>query len=72
MAVFSGRPPAGRQGRAHRGVAAFLPFLITLAIGAIVVAVVALSIGGHSTARQTTIPLPAPAPSATPAPNVSP
>jgi hypothetical protein len=53
-------------------VTAFLPFLITLAIGAIVVAVVALSIGGHSTVHQTTIALPVPAPSATPPPGVTP
>jgi len=72
MAVFSGRPPARRQPSGRRGVTAFLPFLVTLLIGAIVVAVVALAIGGHSTVHQTTIPLPAPSPSATPPPNVSP
>lgn len=72
MAVFSGHPPGGRKVRTRRRVTSFLPFLITLALGAIVVAVVALAIGGHSAAHQTTIALPAPSRSATPPANIHP
>ena len=72
MAVFSGRPPARRGRRGGRGITAFLPFLITLAAGAIVVAIVAVVIGGHSTVHQTTIALPAPSRGSTPPANIHP
>jgi hypothetical protein len=52
--------------------AAFLPFLITLAAGAIAVAVVAVVIGGHSTVRARTIALPPPSRASTPPANVHP
>ena len=72
MVVFSGRPPARRRSRGRHGITAFLPFLITLAAGAIVVAIVAVLIGGHSTVHQRTIALPAPSPASTPPANVHP
>lgn len=72
MVVFSGNPPAGAHKRPRRGLAAFLPFLITLAAGAIAVAIVAVLIGGHSTVHQRTIALPAPSPAATPPSNLHP
>jgi hypothetical protein len=72
MVVFSERPGTERQRPARGGVTSFLPFLITLAAGAIVVAIVAVAIGGHSTHPQRTIPLPAPSAGSAPPPNVHP
>jgi hypothetical protein len=73
MVVFSGGPPGEHDRPARGGIAAFLPFLITLALGAIVVAVVAVLIGGHSTTpRPKTVALPAPSRASTPPPNVHP
>lgn len=72
MVVLPQRPGAERQRPARRGVVRFLPFLITLAAGAIVVAIVALAISGHSTHHATTIPLPPPSPGSTPPANVHP
>jgi hypothetical protein len=72
MVVFSGRPGAERQRPAGRGLTRFLPFLITLAAGAVIVAIVAISINGRSTAHQKTIALPPPSQASTPPPNVHP
>lgn len=72
MVVFSERPGREPQRPARRGITAFLPFLITLAAGAIVVAIVAVAIGGHSTRHQSTIPLPPPSAGSAPPPNVHP
>jgi hypothetical protein len=72
MVVFSDRPGAERHRPARRGVTRFLPFLITLAAGAIVVAIVALLINGHSTVHQSPIPLPPPSRGSTPPANIHP
>ena len=52
--------------------AEYLPFIITLLAGGIVVAIVALALGGPSRSRSVTVPLPPPSLSATPAPGVGP
>jgi hypothetical protein len=73
MVLSSGRASGDAARRRSRGgLTAFLPFLITLAAGAIVVAIVAVAIGGHSTVRARTIALPPPSPASTPPANVHP
>jgi hypothetical protein len=73
MVLSSGRAPADAARHGSRGgLTAFLPFLITLAAGAIAVAIVAVVIGGHSTIRARTIALPPPSPASTPPANVHP
>lgn len=64
-------PSGPDQGRARLSVSDYLPFLITLLAGGIVVAAVALALGGPSR-RASTVPLPPPSASATPAPHVGP
>ena len=62
-------PVRHERPRASR-VSEYLPFIITLLAGGIVVAIVVLALGTPSRRALTATPLPAPSVSATPAPSI--
>ena len=66
LVVARARPYRWRSPR----LADYLPFVITLLAGGIVVAIVALALGGPSGRPSLAVPLPPPSVSATPAPSV--
>lgn len=63
-------PRPAEKGSRRPSVSDFLPFVLTLLAGGIVVAIVALALSGASRQSASAVPLPPPSASATPAPSV--
>jgi hypothetical protein len=71
MVVVTPAAARERDRSGHRA-SDFLPFLITLLAGAIVVVIVSLALGGTSPRRPSVGSLPPPSPTATPAVSIGP